>query len=216
MRAPISVEVNVLNCPFVPLVTVCSFAFLAGCGPRSEVRITAPTIAADAGRQAVAQYDRQNCGRIGGSDLARSPAIQSIAAQLDPQNSGGITAAAIDARIRSYREQNIGRMLTMFAVLHNGKPLSDAVITLVPEAFLGPNMQTGGGTTDSMGRTRPSIPLQGADRFPGMPCGFYRVQITKAGESIPSRYNTETTLGVEISADLVRPQPLFFPFDLQY
>ena len=41
-----------------------------------------------------------------------------------------------------------------------------------------------------------------ADRIrPAWPPGWYRVEITKAGENIPAKYNTHTTLGQEIALD---------------
>ena len=33
---------------------------------------------------------------------------------------------------------------------------------------------------------------------PGLSPGFYRVEITKEGDNIPAKYNTATTLGLEI------------------
>ena len=35
----------------------------------------------------------------------------------------------------------------------------------------------------------------------GVPPGFYLVRITKAGVNIPAKYNTQTTLGAEVSND---------------
>ena len=44
----------------------------------------------------------------------------------------------------------------------------------------------------------PSVPVNGPDDVQGVPPGFYRVEITKAGEQIPAKYNTATTLGGEV------------------
>jgi hypothetical protein len=36
---------------------------------------------------------------------------------------------------------------------------------------------------------------------PGVAPGFYRVEITKSGETIPAKYNTDTILGQEAAID---------------
>jgi len=35
----------------------------------------------------------------------------------------------------------------------------------------------------------------------GVPLGFYRVEVSKAGENIPAKYNTDTTFGQEVAPD---------------
>ena len=41
--------------------------------------------------------------------------------------------------------------------------------------------------------------------MPGLPCGLYRITVSKKGadgkETLPTKFNTETTLGREVSAD---------------
>ena len=36
---------------------------------------------------------------------------------------------------------------------------------------------------------------------PGLSPGFYRVQVTKAGEKIPAKYNQKTIFGQEVAID---------------
>ena len=85
----------------------------------------------------------------------------------------------------------------------------------MPEEFLGPNMKVATGKTDQNGTANISIPTSG-QRYdpPGVPQGFYRVEITKAGLNIPAKYNTETVLGHEV----VYGQEMFEPirFDLKF
>jgi hypothetical protein len=89
----------------------------------------------------------------------------------------------------------------------NGQPLTDAIVTLEPEAFLGYEVKAAFGTTSQFGDASPSIPkeqrpdpsLPGGAHF-----GLYKVRVSKivnGKESIPTRYNTETTLGQEVSYD---------------
>ena len=172
--------------------------------------------ASEAGRLAVEQYDSKKTGKISGPDLDACPSIKSIADQLAGASGGGITADMIAARIRQWQDMPLARLTPFFHVTHNGAPLAKAVVTLVPEKFLGPSMKPGTGTADDSGNAMPSVPSEGTNDFGGMPCGFYRVEITKPGENIPATYNTATTLGVEISLDKVRGQPLQFEYDLKY
>ncbi len=37
--------------------------------------------------------------------------------------------------------------------------------------------------------------------FPGIRPGYYMVEITHPSKTIPTRYNTETTLGQEVASD---------------
>jgi hypothetical protein len=39
------------------------------------------------------------------------------------------------------------------------------------------------------------VPAYADEGNPGVAQGFYRVEITKAGENIPAKYNTATILG---------------------
>jgi hypothetical protein len=100
-------------------------------------------------------------------------------------------------------------------VLHNGKPLADAEVKFVPEKFLGDKLPIGAGKTNKDGIALISIPMKGSNDPPGMPPGFYRVEITKDGENIPPKYNTETIFGQEVAVDAKDIQKSM-KFDLEY
>jgi hypothetical protein len=92
----------------------------------------------------------------------------------------------------------VGRMAAGCRVMHNGKPLEGAEVKFVPEKFLGENIPTGAGTTNENGYVAVSLPGEAR----GVPPGFYRVEITKPGLSVPVKYNTDTVLGQEVAPDL--------------
>ena len=79
---------------------------------------------------------------------------------------------------------------------HNGKPIAGATVTFVPEKFLGENRMVATGKTDANG-----VATMSHGQFdvlgwkPAVVPGFYRVEIEKQGERIPSKYNTDTILG---------------------
>ena len=72
---------------------------------------------------------------------------------------------------------------------------------LVPEKFLGEGMvaMVARGHTERNGMTGVTVPSgSGQAEGAGVPPGFYRIEITKPGMDIPAKYNTDTTLGVEV------------------
>jgi hypothetical protein len=142
-------------------------------------------------------YDSNGDGALDEKELARVPGLKSARKQLDSSGQGKITEAEISARINSWRRTGAGRLGVSCKVMHKGKPLPGAQVSFVPEPFLGGGLQGGGGTTNSQGIAT----IDGASGLPGMSCGFYRVEITKQGEAIPAKYNSETELGQEVSVD---------------
>ena len=128
-------------------------------------------------------------GSLDSGDLAAVPAYKMALEGVGHDPQGRITAAAIDARVQAWRALGIARMVVPCQVRHGNAPLVGAVVTFVPAAFLRPQMKTGSGTTNVAGLAM--ISMEGADP-PGMPPGFYSIQVTKPGENIPARYNTAT------------------------
>ena len=173
---------------------------LLSCGRPLKGR-PAPAIDAEAaGRAAIAQYDANRDGKIEGGELDAVPALRSSLKFIDRNHDGAITADEITACIREWQAQKwVGRELTCI-VTHNKKPLGDADVRFVPEAFLGPwgplpcTGHTGPDGAAVMGREVP----HGDNLLPVVPCGFYRVEIIKFGEKIPAKYNTATILGVGV------------------
>jgi hypothetical protein len=89
----------------------------------------------------------------------------------------------------------------------DGRPLEGAEVTFEPAPFLGDNIKAAVDVTSPAGFAQPSIP---ADQRPtkdtpaGFQLGLYRVRVSKkvnGQETIPAKYNTETTLGQQIATD---------------
>ena len=189
---------------------------LGGSCSRTSPRLHPPAIdPAIAGAKAIEQYDANKDGKISGAELDKAPALKVAIARIDTSGAGEITAQKIAARIKAWQESKLGRMSLSCTVLHNGKPLADAEVKFVPETFLGENMKPAVGKTDTNGMAMLSIPTTGRDDPPGVAPGFYRVEITKSGENIPAKYNSETTLGQEAALDA--PELMQgIKFDLKY
>jgi hypothetical protein len=173
----------------------------AGCSRRLS-RVYPPSInASSAAAKAVEMCDSDKNGTISGAELDKCPGLKAALAKIDASGGGKITAEKIAARIKQWQENSIGRMQVYCTVLRKGKPLAGAEVTFVPESFLGDDIKTASGKTNSRGRAAISVLTTSRKDLPGVALGLYRVEITKPGESIPAKYNTETTLGQEVAVD---------------
>lgn len=168
-------------------------------------------------RKAIVQFDANGNGTIEGSELDNCPGMKAALERLDPKGSGRVTADMIAARIDAWVKSHLGRMSIVCTVTHTGKPLEGARVKFVREKFLGDaGWTTAEGETDKNGQAKVSVALRNDPHdVPGVPPGFYRVEITKPGEKIPSKYNTETIFGQEVALDAVA-EGQAISFDLCY
>ncbi len=188
---------------------------VSGCGHR----VSPMGIASNAGTRAVAEYDANKDGSLDYDELAKAPGLRAAVAKIKnlikrrgevPEESElqsvKITAAEIDARIQQWKSLGTGRVKVLCHVyrVEGGKaePLEGAQVKFLPEDFLGTDLTVGVGTTDESGTALVSQPSRGTGNpAHGMSPGFYRVEITREGDSIPAKYNTATTLGQEVAVD---------------
>jgi hypothetical protein len=175
---------------------------LGGCSSSERpVLQYAPTVdPAEAAKAALQQYDANKDGKLDAGELEKTPAMKLALPRLDGNGDKALSADEIARRIERWQTKEPGRRLMRIVVTHNGEPLAGAEVKLVPEKFLGADMEPAVGTTSSGGMVSPSGKI-GPDGLAGCGPGFYRVEITKSGENIPPRYNSQTTLGLDSSED---------------
>ncbi len=165
-----------------------------------------------AGFRAIEQFDANKDRKISGAELDKCPGLKAAIENVDADGDGGITAKEITDRVHAWQKSRLGRMSMSCRVVHNGKPLEGAEVKFVPEKFLGETLKTATGKTDQNGMAMICLP----DTLPpGVAPGLYRVEITKAGEKIPAKYNTKTIFGQEIALDAKGLQEGIV-FDLKY
>lgn len=173
-----------------------------------------------ASRAALIEYDTNHDGKIAGKELDKCPGVKAAIDQIDPSGKREATVETIKARIWAWQTSKLGKMFVHCRLLHNGLPLSNAEVKFVPEKFLGPNVVIATGTSDKNGVAVMSLPkLAATKESPGVPPGFYRIEITKRDANIPARYNKDTILGLEIAIDAdwvkrLARKPI--EFDLKY
>ena len=197
------------------VVITCGALLLGGACTGRPPRAHAPGISPSAAAAAIKQYDTNNDSMIGGDELEKSPSLKHALPQIDRDGDGAITATELAARIESWQESKLGCVSMSCEVTRGGQPLPGATVKFVPEKFLGDEIQAGQGVTNEHGMADVSMP-RGNSGPSGLAPGFYSIQITKDGEQIPAKYNTETIYGREVAADAggsEEEEALSFPVD---
>ena len=170
--------------------------------------VTPPSInAGSAASSAMELYDKNSDGAIAGEELAAAPALKAAMETLDVNKDGSVQEEEIVQRIEAWQKSNAGLSTIAAVVTMNGQPLEGATVTFDPEPFLGEGMKQAVGVTSRLGGVSPIIPKENRPdpSWPaGLQLGLYRVRVSKqanGAETIPAIYNTETTLGQQVSPD---------------
>lgn len=188
-------------------ISLALLAALAGCGGGPKALSLPSFDPAGAAAKAMEMYDTDGDGYVAGEELENAPGLKAALRTLDTDKDGKVSEEEIAERVRVWDRMQIG--VTMFSsrFLLDGQPLEGAQITFDPDEFLGGVVQPALGLTNIGGRTRPKVPKEKRptpDSPPGMQAGIYKVRVSKivgGKETIPTRYNSETILGQEVSKD---------------
>ena len=133
-----------------------------------------------------------------------SPALAAVAIQYDKNGDGQLIAEEIAAGISTWQQTGVGARPVPFEVRLNDKPLGGATVRLVPAPFLGDSTKEASGETNAGGNgqfnMKPEDRPKNAPNMPLMQPGLYHVLITHPTIKIPPKYNTGTTLGIEITS----------------
>jgi hypothetical protein len=185
--------------PF-PLASLLGGLVLLAVGCSSNNSVDPGNSPREVANQALSQYDLNKDGVLDAKELEACPGLRSALPRIDKNNDGLLSADEIADRLaflqREGAQEGIGVEVTL-----DGRPLSGATVTLVPEKFQGPSFKPAAAVTDAVGTGMLRIESPGDP----IPLGFYRVEISKKNakgqEMVPAKYNTKTTLGQEIAPD---------------
>jgi len=189
---------------------------VVGCGEVEEPVPPVQIAPGAAGSAAVELLDKDGDAQLSQSEIQQAPSIAASIKYIDANNDGQVAADEISARIQSWKETQIGLMSLNCQVQLDGKPLKDANVRLEPERFLIDDLLHAEGRTNASGvAVLRMIDADGNPHSdPGMVRpGFYKVRITHDRYRLPARYNTATTLGVEVAPD--RPASAIAAFALR-
>ncbi len=173
---------------------------LAGCStapPAVEVPPPATFDAEAMTARAMADYDRNKNGFLEGSELDACPALKGSLIGIDTNRDGKISRDELKARFESYAAANTAMMTATVTVTLDGSPLANATVQFVPEPCMGEAAKEVTAKTGADGTTS-AFTFDGQE-YQGLPLGLYKVKVTAAGKTLPTRYNTQSTLGAEVS-----------------
>jgi hypothetical protein len=177
---------------------------LLGCS-RGPTAIKVPPIKPEAAAEgALALYDKNGDGVLGADELASCPAlVDALKNHIDTNNDQRLSKEELTERFAMWAHGGVGISYLVCRVTVAGRPLAGAQVKLVPESFFDGVVQPAEGTTGSSGSARLAIDKSNLpsdlQNFRGVQQGMYRVEITHENMEIPAKYNTGTTLGVEVS-----------------
>jgi hypothetical protein len=173
---------------------------LGGCNS-GETPLALPSLDPQAAAsQAMKDFDSDGDGALAGAELDKSPGLKAALATLDKNGDKRLTAEEISTHLAGYQAAGAALVSLQCLVTLDGRPLPEAVVTLVPEHFLGDAFRPAKGTTDEHGACM--FQTEG-EEFPGVACGIFRIEVSRPDasgkETLPPRYNVNTVLGDEVS-----------------
>ena len=183
-----------------PIVTL---LVAAGCGP--EAVPEASFSPSDIGSAAISQYDTDGDQKLSKTELKACPAILSSLEAYDQNSDDKVDASEIQARLEPFLTKGISYMAQSCIVTFRNQPLPDATVVLEPEEFMGPTVLSAEGIADRKG----GVSFDAGQGY-GACIGVFKVRVTHPDKQIPAKYNTETTLGLEVDPTLANtPIPVF-------
>lgn len=160
------------------------------------------------------KYDADRGGSISQTEAVACCGLAPHFDLYDANQDGEATRDEIVARFRKWMTDDIGIMRVGCRVTLDGKPLSGGDVVLEPHPFLGEALQQAHGTTNEHGQCSLSIapgdlPAE-LQRVRGVQPGLYLVRVTHPQIDVPTQFNTETIVGLEVAGDAIGPDGVEF------
>jgi hypothetical protein len=169
--------------------------------------VEVPPINPDKAAQSVlTKYDTDGDSQLTIEELASCPGIRDAMARYDKDKDRQLTKEELSQRFAMWVDGGVGVTTLTCNVILDGKPLAGAQVQLIPETFLADVVQPAIGVTDQsgysvLGMDMANLPDDMKNLRGVVHQGVFRVEITHPTIAIPAKYNTQTTLGQEVSAD---------------
>jgi hypothetical protein len=180
-------------------VTLVGLLIAAGCTSKETGAREAPVPKYDPdaiAQAAMAEFDKNHDGTLDATELKACPALYGSLAAIDANGDKKLSADEIRKRIEAYAASTTGSVPVTCSIQFDGRPLAGATVMFDPEPCMGNVLKPATSTTDAQGQCG-EFQIEGK-AYRGLAAGLYRIRVTKEGESIPARFNTQTTLGQEV------------------
>ena len=180
---------------------LCILAGMSGCKNEGTAPDAALPDATESTAKAFELLDANADGLLSAEEISGSPGLMVGATRIDANGDGDISRDEFEEYFSLFAEAGT-RITALYGtqVIYDGQPLSGVAVTLQPEPFLDGAVKPAQGVTDENGYCE--VTAEGFN-YDGVQTGFYRVLFSMqdgAGqEMIPARYNTESTIGIEVS-----------------
>ncbi len=145
------------------------------------------------------QCDKDGDGLISKKELDNAPGLKYAAKQLDADGDNQLSRDEVRQRFEDYQGSKAGAVGFTCYVLVRGRPLGDAKLRLVPEPFLADYIAEAEGEVYDEATGIATAQTISDEDLLGVRPGMYRVEITSPSFQVGAKYNTETTLGVEVA-----------------
>jgi hypothetical protein len=181
-----------------------ALALLAGCNSGPAALHPPKINPSKAARSAIAEFDRDGDDKLSKEEWGASPELSAVATQYDKSGDGTLDADELEGGFTAWQENSPGPRQVPFSVSLDNQPLAGATVRLVPAAFFSAEIkpvssETGPGGGGLLTLAPEDMP-KGAPNIELMQPGLYRIEVTHPSRKIPAKYNTETTLGIEITS----------------
>jgi hypothetical protein len=171
--------------------------FLSGCLSR-ESRVPAAKMDPETMTQKCMDLvDADSDGLLTKAELKVTPGLLSALVDLDEDKDKQLSRDEIFKRFELYVTSRVGLQGVDCSVTINGRPLRDAHVDLIPEAYMAEFIEPAAG--DVINENTGAVEISTHADLPGVRPGIYRVEITSPSVDIASKFNKETIYGMEVA-----------------
>lgn len=184
---------------FVVVIGALALISSVGCfGAKESVgapELDAPKMTDDA----MALCDADGDGFITSTEVKASPALKFAMDDIDLDGDGKLSRDELKERFDIYVTTATGLKSVSLFVRRgskNGDGLVGATVRLVPEPFMADYIEEAEG--EVIDPSNGMVEIMTLPPNPGVRVGMYRVEIESDDMKVKAKYNTETTLGIEV------------------
>ena len=168
----------------------------------------------------ISEYDKDGNGALSEAELTALPPVHDSRSNYDTDGNGEVSHEELEARFAKVFDPVVGLLPARCRVTRNGRGLPGAQVRFVPPQLLEGVLPPASGVTEGDGTAGLRLaPEDLPENIPNnrvvvMRPGIYLVEVTHPEMSIPSQYNTQTTLGKEVFPEILNGPPL--PINLKF